>query len=261
MALEHAHLERGAPRRTGVAHEHDGRRVACRARARRRRRGTRLGGRGHAPRLPTPAHPQPTVTTNGAVGRLAAPRSGRGVGACTRPKRRGSSTMATTQVNGTDDQTPAGPPRRRVPMALVTWVFVVLDPADRGRAPRGEDHPGHDDRRATPRGAGLVGRRPRRHVRARARSSTPSGPTRPSDPGQAVLSGQPPLSIGGPAGRGLRGRGVLSLLRGRALGPGGRARPVRDLLAPRGDHVVATPRSSPPRPPSPSTAPPTGAAT
>ncbi|HVA03740.1 MAG TPA: DUF929 family protein [Acidimicrobiales bacterium] len=34
--------------------------------------------------------------------------------------------MATTQVNGTDDETPAVPPRRRVPMALVTWVFVVL---------------------------------------------------------------------------------------------------------------------------------------
>ncbi len=34
--------------------------------------------------------------------------------------------MATTQVNGTDDAAPAGPPRRRVPMALVTWVFVGL---------------------------------------------------------------------------------------------------------------------------------------
>jgi thiol-disulfide isomerase/thioredoxin len=34
--------------------------------------------------------------------------------------------MATTQVNGTDDHTPAGPPRRRIPMALVTWVFVLL---------------------------------------------------------------------------------------------------------------------------------------
>ena len=33
--------------------------------------------------------------------------------------------MATTQVNGTDE-TPAGPPPRRVPMALVTWVFVGL---------------------------------------------------------------------------------------------------------------------------------------
>jgi len=34
--------------------------------------------------------------------------------------------MATTQVNGTDDQPPAEPARRRVPMALVTWLFVLL---------------------------------------------------------------------------------------------------------------------------------------
>ena len=34
--------------------------------------------------------------------------------------------MATTQVNGTDDRTPEDPPRRRIPMALVTWVFVLL---------------------------------------------------------------------------------------------------------------------------------------
>ncbi len=34
--------------------------------------------------------------------------------------------MATTQVNGTQDRTPEGPPPRRVPMALVTWVFVAL---------------------------------------------------------------------------------------------------------------------------------------
>jgi hypothetical protein len=34
--------------------------------------------------------------------------------------------MATTQVNGTDDRSAAGPPRRRIPMALVTWAFVLL---------------------------------------------------------------------------------------------------------------------------------------
>ncbi len=113
----------GPPVGHGVAYEHDGGGVTRRHRPRHLVGG--LSGRGHGPRLPRPP-PSPTTTiTSAALGRLAAPRSGRGVGACTRPTQRSPSTMATTQVNGTDE-TPAGPPRRRVPMALVTWVFVAL---------------------------------------------------------------------------------------------------------------------------------------
>ncbi len=104
--------------------------------------------------------------------------------------------MATTQVNGTDDQVPAGPPRRRVPMALVTWVFVVLVllivvvllvvKITRGTTTVVPPP-------VAPASSSVV----------HAATSVPStvfdavGAQQAADPGQAVLSGQPPLSIGG----------------------------------------------------------------
>ena len=118
---------------------------------------------------------------------------GGGVGARTRPKRRGSSTMATTQVNGTDDRGPGGPSAPACPDGACHLGLRGPDPADRRRAPRGEDHPGLDHRGPPTGGAGLDERRPRRHVGPRARSSTPSGPSSRPIPGEAVLSGQPAL--------------------------------------------------------------------
>ena len=199
---------------------------------------------GYRGRTPFPT----TWDRGGAVGRLAAPRSGRGVGAGTRPKRRGSSTMATTQVNGTDDETPAGPPRRRVPMALVTWVFVVLILLDRGRAPGGEDHPGLDHRRPPAGGA-----RPRRAWsapprRSRARSSTPSAPNRPTDPGAGGAVGTAGADHRRATGRGLR-RVRSSVPTARPSGgpswpPSAGSGPSPTWARPR----RRTPRSSPGRP-------------
>jgi thiol-disulfide isomerase/thioredoxin len=104
--------------------------------------------------------------------------------------------MATTQVNGTDDQSPAGPPRRRVPMALVTWAFVivillivvVLLVVKVTRGSTTVTPPP-----VAPASAGVV----------RAVTSIPSsvfnavGAPQATGPGEAVLNGQPPVSIGG----------------------------------------------------------------
>ena len=59
------------------------------------------------------------------VGRLPSVGPGRRCGAGIPTERGGSSTMATTPANGTDDRArrPAAPAR---PMALVTWAFVLL---------------------------------------------------------------------------------------------------------------------------------------
>jgi hypothetical protein len=103
--------------------------------------------------------------------------------------------MATTQVNGTDE-TPAGPPRRRVPMALVTWVFValillivvVLLVVKITRGSTTVTPPP-----VAPAATGVV----------HAASTVPSadfdavGAEQTVDSGETVLSGQPPLSIGG----------------------------------------------------------------
>ena len=104
--------------------------------------------------------------------------------------------MATTQVNSTDDQSPVGPPRRRVPMALVTWAFVLLIllivvvllvvKVTRGSTTVAPPP-------VTPASSGVV----------RAATSIPSsvfnavGAPQATDPGEAVLTGQPPLSIAG----------------------------------------------------------------
>lgn len=104
--------------------------------------------------------------------------------------------MATTQVNGSDDQAPAGPPRRRVPMALVTWVFVVLIllivvvllivKITRGSTTVVPPP-------VAPASSGVV----------HAATSVPSavfdavGAQQAADPGEAVLTGQPALSIEG----------------------------------------------------------------
>ena len=104
--------------------------------------------------------------------------------------------MATTQVNGTDDQAPAGPPRRRVPMALVTWVFVILIllivvvllvvKITRGSTTVVPPP-------VAPASTAIV----------RAATSVPStvfdavGAQQATAPGEAVLSGQPALTIGG----------------------------------------------------------------
>jgi len=104
--------------------------------------------------------------------------------------------MATIQVNGSDDQAPAGPPRRRIPMALVTWVFVILVllivvvllivKITRGSTTI-QPPP------VAPASSTVV----------RAVTSLPAavfdavGAPQPADPGQAVLTGQPALSIGG----------------------------------------------------------------
>jgi thiol-disulfide isomerase/thioredoxin len=104
--------------------------------------------------------------------------------------------MATTQLNGTDDETPAGPPRRRVPMALVTWVFVVLILSivvvllvvkiTRGTTTVVPPP-------VAPASSGVV----------KAATSVPGavfdavGAQQTTDPGEAVLSGQPALSIRG----------------------------------------------------------------
>ena len=108
----------------------------------------------------------------------------------------GSSTMATTQLNGTDDEVPAGRPRRRVPMALVTWVFVVLILSivvvllvvkiTRGTTTVVPPP-------VAPASSSVVN----------AATSVPSavfdavGAQQAPDPGETVLAGQPPLSIGG----------------------------------------------------------------
>jgi thiol-disulfide isomerase/thioredoxin len=104
--------------------------------------------------------------------------------------------MATTQVNGTDDEAPAGPPRRRVPMALVTWVFVVLIllivvvllvvKITRGTTTVVPPP-------VAPAATSIV----------RSATSVPAavfdavGAQQAPDPGEVVLSGQPALSIGG----------------------------------------------------------------
>jgi hypothetical protein len=104
--------------------------------------------------------------------------------------------MATTQVNGTDDQSPASPPRRRVPMALVTWAFVLLIllivivllvvKVTRGSTTVTPPP-------VTPASSAVV----------RAATSVPSsvfnavGAPQATYPGEAVLKGQPPLSIAG----------------------------------------------------------------
>jgi len=104
--------------------------------------------------------------------------------------------MATTQVSGTDDQAPTSPPRRRLPMALVTWVFVVLVllivvvllvvKITRGTTTVTPPP-------VAPASSGVV----------QATTSIPSvvydtvGAPPAADPGEAVLSGQPTVSIGG----------------------------------------------------------------
>jgi Na+-transporting methylmalonyl-CoA/oxaloacetate decarboxylase gamma subunit len=104
--------------------------------------------------------------------------------------------MATTQVNGTDGEAPAGPPRRRVPMALVTWVFVILIllivvvllvvKITRGSTTVVPPP-------VAPASTAVV----------HAATSVPSaafdavGAQQAPDPGEAVLSGQPALTIGG----------------------------------------------------------------
>ena len=102
--------------------------------------------------------------------------------------------MATTQVNGTDDETPAGRPRRRVPMALVTWVFVVLILSivvvllvvkiTRGTTTVVPPP-------VAPAASGVV------HAVTTVPSSVfdAVGAQQAPDPGEAVLSGQPPVSI------------------------------------------------------------------
>ena len=108
----------------------------------------------------------------------------------------GTSTMATTQVNGTDDQSPAAPTRHRLPMALVTWVFVLLIllvvvvllvvKVTRGTTT------------VTPPPVA-----PASSAAVRAVVSVPAavfdavGAPAAGDPGEAVLSGQAPLTIGG----------------------------------------------------------------
>jgi hypothetical protein len=103
--------------------------------------------------------------------------------------------MATTQLNGTDDEAPAGRPRRRVPMALVTWVFVILIllivvvllvvKITRGSTTVVPPP-------VAPASSGVV----------KAVTSIPIsvfdavGAPQAPDPGEAVLSGQPALSIG-----------------------------------------------------------------
>src|SRR5580692_4723460 len=107
--------------------------------------------------------------------------------------------MATTQLNGTDDETPAGPPRRRVPMALVTWVFVVLILSIVVvllvvKITRGTTSVVPPP--VAPASSSVV----------KAATSVPSavfdavGAQQATDPGEAVLSGQPVLSIGGKPG-------------------------------------------------------------
>jgi hypothetical protein len=104
--------------------------------------------------------------------------------------------MATTQVNGTDDTSPVGPPRRRVPMALVTWAFVVLIlllvvvllvvKVTRGTTT------------VTPPPVA-----PASSAIVHAATSVPGavfnavGAPQANEPGQAVLSGQPALAIAG----------------------------------------------------------------
>jgi thiol-disulfide isomerase/thioredoxin len=104
--------------------------------------------------------------------------------------------MATTQVNGTDDETSAGPPRRRVPMALVTWVFVVLILSIVVvllvvKITRGSTTVVPPP--VAPASSGVV----------HAVTTIPGavfdavGAQQAADPGEAVLSGQPSVSIGG----------------------------------------------------------------
>jgi len=104
--------------------------------------------------------------------------------------------MATTQGNGTDDPSPGAPPRRRLPMALVTWVFVVLIllivvvllvvKVTRGSTT------------VTPPPVA-----PASVAAVRAVTSIPGavfdavGAPGAHDPGEAVLSGQPPLTLAG----------------------------------------------------------------
>jgi thiol-disulfide isomerase/thioredoxin len=104
--------------------------------------------------------------------------------------------MATTQLNGTHDETPPGPPRRRVPMALVTWVFVVLILSIVVvllvvKITRGSTTVVPPP--VAPASSNVV----------KAATSVPGavfdavGAQQTTDPGQAVLSGQPILTIGG----------------------------------------------------------------
>jgi hypothetical protein len=104
--------------------------------------------------------------------------------------------MTTTQVNGTDDEAPADPPRRRVPMALVTWVFVLLIlmivvvllvvKITRGTTT------------VTPPAVA-----PAASAVVHAATSVPTavfdaaGAPQAGSPGEALLSGQPPLTIAG----------------------------------------------------------------
>jgi hypothetical protein len=101
--------------------------------------------------------------------------------------------MATTQVNDTEGP-PAGRPRRRIPMALVTWAFVILIlllvvvllvvKVTRGSTTVPSPP-------VAPASAAVV----------RAATTLPGalfdqvGASEPTDPGQALLTGQPPLSL------------------------------------------------------------------
>ncbi len=104
--------------------------------------------------------------------------------------------MATTQVHGTPDQTPSGPATSSGAHGPGHVGVRDPDPVDRGRAPRGEDHQGDDDGATpavAPAATGVV----------RAMASLPDavfdavGAPQSVDPGLALLTGQPALSIGG----------------------------------------------------------------
>ena len=103
--------------------------------------------------------------------------------------------MATTQVHDTDDA-PAGPPRRRIPMALVTWAFVLLILVlvvlllvvkfTRGTASV-KPPPVAPAPAAVVKGATAVP----------AAAFDRVGAPQPGEPGESTLSGQPPLVSGG----------------------------------------------------------------
>ena len=136
-------------------------------------------------------------------------------------------------------------------------------PGDRGGPARPQDHPARRPPGAPaptavpPAPAGVV----------QAATTVPRpvydavGAPAPAGPAPTLLVGPAAAHRGRPAGRRLRRRGVLPVLRGRAMGGGDRPGPLRDLLAPRGHLVGGQPGLPEAPPPSPSTGPPTRAAT
>ena len=193
--------------------------------------------------------------------RLAAPRSGHGVRVAGIPIETAGllddGDYAGQRHPRSDSRGPPAPPGPDGPRHV---GVRGPDPAHRGRAPRGEDHPRLDHRRASTGRSGLFLGRAHRDVDSERRCSTPSVPrNRParvrrcSRGNPACRSqGSPPWSTWAPSSAPTAPRsGGRSWWRSAGSGPSpisGRRRPP-------------PPRSSPGRPPSRSTAPPTGAAT